>query len=168
MRFGMVPATAAALLIGVALYAGDVSAQQKTLKDQLVGNWTFVSSTGKTPDGSPTWGANPKGLLIFADNGAYSSIIVRADIPKFAANNRLQGTPEENKAAVHGAIGSFGKYTVDEANKSFTVRWEASTYPNNTGAEQPRPFVISGDDLKIINPASSAGGQTELLYKRAK
>jgi hypothetical protein len=52
----------------------------------------------------------------------------------------LQGTPEENKAAVHGAIGTFGKYTVDEANKSFTVRFEASTYPNNTGTEQTRPL----------------------------
>ena len=80
----------------------------------------------------------------------------------------MQGTPDENKAAVHGSIGTFGTYTVDEASKSFTVRFEASSYPNNTGIEQTRPFTITGDDLKITNPASSAGGQTELIYKRAK
>jgi hypothetical protein len=34
--------------------------------------------------------------------------------------------------------------------------------------EQTRPFTISGDELKIANPSSSAGGQSELLYKRAK
>jgi len=80
----------------------------------------------------------------------------------------LQGTPDENKAAVHGSIATFGTYTVDETSKSFTVRFEASTYPNNTGTEQTRPFAITGDELKITNPASSAGGQTELTYKRAK
>jgi hypothetical protein len=114
-------------------------------------------------------GANPKGLLIFADNGRYSSIIVRSDVPKFVSKNRVQGTAEENKAAVHGGIGSFGTYTVDEAKKSFTVRFEGSTYPNNTGTEQTRPFTITGDELKIINPASTATGeQTELTYRRAK
>ena len=156
-----------ALVLGTGLLANG-AAQQKTLKDQLIGTWTFVGSTGKNSDGSPIWGANPKGLLIFTDNGRYSSHIVRSDVPKFAAKNRLQGTPDENKAAVHGSIGTFGTHTVDEASKSFTVRFEASSYPNNTGIEQTRPFTITGDDLKITNPASSAGGQTELIYKRAK
>jgi hypothetical protein len=159
---------AATILMVFGLFAAP-TAQQKTLKDQLVGTWNFVSTTGKLPDGSATWGANPKGLLIFADNGRYSSIIVRSDVPKFVSKNRVQGTAEENKAAVHGGIGSFGTYTVDEAKKSFTVRFEGSTYPNNTGTEQTRPFTITGDELKIINPASTATGeQTELTYRRAK
>jgi Lipocalin-like domain len=159
---------AATILMVFGLFAAS-TAQQKTLKDQLVGTWSFVSTTGKLPDGSATWGANPKGLLVFADNGRYSSIIVRSDVPKFASKNRVQGTAEENKAAVHGGIGSFGTYTVDEAKKSFTVRFEGSTYPNNTGTEQTRPFTITGDELKIINPASTATGeQTELTYQRAK
>jgi hypothetical protein len=38
----------------------------------------------------------------------------------------LAGTPEENKAAVHGGIGTFGTYTVNEADKTFTVRFEAA------------------------------------------
>ena len=157
-----------ALLLAVVLVAANAAGQQKALKEQLIGTWTFISSTSKAADGSPAWGASPKGLLIFTENGRYSSHIVRGDVPKFAAKNRLQGTPDENKAAVHGAIGTFGTYTVDEAKKSFTVRFEASSYPNNSGTEQTRPFTISGDELKIINPASSAGGQSELVYKRAK
>ena len=159
---------AGALSLALSLFAGAAAAQQNTLKEQLVGTWTFISSTGKLADGSPVWGSNPKGLLIFTDNGRYSSQIVRADVPKFAAKNRLQGTPDENKAAVRGSISSFGTYTVNEANKSFTVRFDASSYPNNTGAEQTRPFTIVGDELKVMNPASSAGGQSELVYKRAK
>jgi hypothetical protein len=68
-----------------------------------------------------------------------------------------------------GSVANFGTYTVDEAHKSFTVRYEGSSYPNNEGTEQTRPFTITGDELKVINPASTAtGSQSELTYKRAK
>src|SRR5437879_1446686 len=90
-------------------------AQQKSLKEQLIGTWTFVSSTTKNADGSPLWGSNPKGLIIFTDNGRFSSHTMRGDRPKFASNNRGQGTPDENKAVAIGTISSFGTYTVDEA-----------------------------------------------------
>ena len=168
MRRSMPFILTALAALAVGLLPDNAKAQTKSLKDQLVGTWTFVSSTGKLADGSPAWGANPTGLLIFTDNGRYSSIIVRSDLPKFAAKNRMQGTPEENKAAVHGSIGGFGTYTVDEAKKSFTIRFEGSTYANNAGTEQTRPVTITGEELKIINPASTYGGQTELVYKRAK
>jgi hypothetical protein len=158
----------AALFLLASLHTDHAGAQQKTLKEQLVGTWLFVSTTVKLADGSPVYGPNPKGLLIITENGFYSSHILRADVPRFAANSRLQGTPEENKAAVQGSIASRGRYTVNEANKSITIRFEASTYPNNTGIEQTRPLTITGDDLKIINPGSSTGEQSELIYKRAK
>ncbi len=144
-------------------------AQAQSLKQQLVGTWTFVSSTTKMPDGSSAWGSNPRGLLIFTDNGRYSSQIMRSGRTKFAANNRAQGTPEENKTTVQGTIASFGTYAVNEANKTFTVRFEGSTYPNMEGTEQTRPFTITGDELKITNPSASIGGtSSELVYKRAK
>ena len=160
-------ALAALFLLALGL-PDDAGAEEKTLKDQLVGTWLFVSTTVKLADGSPVYGSNPKGLLIITENGFYSTHILRADVPKFAAKNRLQGTPEENKAAVQGSIASWGRYTVNEANKSITIRFEASTYPNNTGIEQTRPFTITGDDLKITNPGSSTGEQSDLIYKRAK
>jgi hypothetical protein len=148
--------------------ATTVSAQQKPLKEELVGAWSFVSSTGKAPDGSPVWGQNPKGLLIFMPDGHYASMIMRSDLPKFSSKNRLQGTPDENKAVVHGTIATFGKYTVDEQNKAFIVRFEGSTFPNNEGTQQTRHVTINGDELKIQNPASTIGGTTELTYRRAR
>ena len=156
------------VMLGLALLPPSVAAQQKTLKEQLVGTWMFVSTSAKLAGGSPVYGPTPKGLLIITENGFYSTHIVRGDVPKFAAKNRLQGTPEENEAAVHGSIASWGRYTVNEANTSITVRFEASTYPNNAGIEQTRPFTITGDELRIINPGSSTGGQSELVYRRAK
>jgi len=156
-------------MLGLAVLPNGAISQQKSLKDQLVGTWTFVSSTTKLPDGSPVWGSNPKGLVIFTENGRYSSHVMRTDRPKFAANSRAKGTPEENKAAVLGGIASFGTYTVDEAKKTFTIRYEGSSYPNLEGTEQTRPFTIAGDELKVTNPSPSVGGPpSEITYRRAK
>ena len=152
--------------MGAWLGANEAFAQQKS---QLVGTWTFVSSTSKAADGSPLWGSDPKGLVIFTDNGRYSTHLLRGDRPKFASKSRLQGTPDENKAAVHGGISSFGTYTVNEADKTFTIRFEGSSYPNLEGTEQVRPFTISGDELKVTNPAPTAGGPpSHIVYRRAK
>jgi Lipocalin-like domain len=93
---------------------------------------------------------------------------MRSDRPKFSSNNRLQGTPDDYKLMGHGTIATFGKYTVDEEKKAFRVRFEGSTFPNNEGSEQVRPVTISGDELRIQNPASTIGGTTELVYRWAK
>src|SRR4051794_29792051 len=161
---------ASAAVLGISMGAvTTAAAQQKSLKEELVGAWSFVSSTGKAPDGGPVWGQNPKGLLIFMPDGHYASMIMRSDRPKFSSNNRLQGTPDENKSVVQGTIATFGKYTVDEQKRAFTVRFEGSTFPNNEGTAQTRPaIIIAGDELKIQNPASTAGGTSELTYRRAK
>ena len=155
--------------LGFVLPPSNAVGQQKSLKDQLVGTWTVVSSTTKLPDGNLAWGSNPKGLYIFTDNGRYSSHLLRSDRPKFASNNRATGTPEENKAAVLGNSSNFGSYSVNEANKTFTIRFEGSSFPNLEGVEQTRPFMISGDELIVTNPAPTVGGSpSQLVLKRAK
>src|SRR5262245_54296500 len=127
MNRRMALAVTTTALLGSGLVLG---ASAQSLRQQLVGTWTFVSSTTKLPDGSSAWGSNPKGLIIFTENGRYSSQIMRSDRPKFASNSRAQGTPEENKAAVLGNVSSFGTYSVNEANKTYTIRYEGSSYPN--------------------------------------
>jgi len=46
---------------------------------------------------------------------------MRSDSTKFAANNRLQGTADDNKAAAQGTISTYGTYSVDEAKKTYTL-----------------------------------------------
>jgi hypothetical protein len=159
---------AAITTLAFALPFSNVMGQQGSLKGQLVGTWKLVSSTTKLPDGSAAWGTNPKGLLIFTENGYFSSQIDRSDLPKFTSENRAQGTPEENKAVVQGSSSSFGTYTVDETKKIYTLKFEGSSFPNRLGTEQTRAFTIAGDELKIDNPATTVGGSSELIYKRAK
>ena len=144
-------------------------AQQKSLKEQLMGAWTIVSATSKLPDGTLAWGDNPLGLLVFTSSGHYSTQLMRSDLPKYASNNRAKGTPEEYKAIAMGSVANYGTYSVDEANKSFTISYDGSTFPNRKGIKETRPFVIEGDELRITNPAPSTGGETsQLIYRRAK
>lgn len=157
------------LFMGVALPSGDALGQQKTLKEQLVGTWTYVSVDTVRPDGGrvPIFGPNPQGVASFDSNGRYILLTSRAGLPKFASNNRMEGTPEENKAVVQGSIAHFGRYTVNEADKTITFHIEASTFPNWNGAEQKRPFTLTEDELKWTTAASS-GGSAEVVLKRAK
>jgi hypothetical protein len=157
------------LVLGVALLSSEAVAQQKTLKEQVVGTWTYSSVDIVRPDGSrvPLFGPNPQGRAIFDGNGRYVLMTSRSGLPKFASNDRNKGTPEENEAVVQGSISHFGRYTVNEADKTITFHIETSTFPNWNGVEQKRPFTVTGDELKWTTAASS-GGSAEVVLKRAK
>jgi hypothetical protein len=93
----------------------------------------------------------------------------RPDLPKIASNNPSTPTPEEAKAIVGGAIGYFGTYTVDEANKTITLRIEASSFPNQLGSEQKRTITaLTADELKYSNPVAVSGGKIDVAMKRAQ
>ena len=77
------------------LVASPAAAQQKSLRDQIVGTWNFVVAEVVAPDGKKSFpfGETPKGILIFTAGGQFAQIHVASDVPKIASNNRLTGTP---------------------------------------------------------------------------
>ena len=156
--------------LGLALLPATSDAQQKSLKEQVVGTWTAVSTTNTAANGakSELFGPNPKGLMIFESNGCFSLISLRSDLPKFGTNNRATGTADENKAVVQGSIAYFGAYSVNEVDKSFTVQIEGAIFPNWTGTAQKRGLSISRDELTFTNAAGSTGGVNEVKYKRVR
>jgi hypothetical protein len=160
--------TLAVLALGLGIVLpGSVAAQ--TAKD-LVGTWTNVSNVNIRQDGTraDAFGPHGTGIAIFESNGHYADINVNPDVPKFAANNRVQGTPAENKAAVDGVIAHYGTYSFDAANKVINLKVEGSSYPNWAGTEQKRTIIsFAGDDLKW-SVAASAGGTGEVGWKRVK
>ena len=170
-RMGTLTVTTLALLcLGVALPASDTVAQQKSLEEQLVGTWTMVSNINMRPDGSryEALGPNPRGVFILDEDGHFAITIIGDARRKFASNNRLEGTPDENKSAVHGAIAYFGTYTVNEADHTLNFHIERCTFPNWDGTDQKRSVTITGDEMKYTNTAASGGGKAELVWKRAK
>jgi hypothetical protein len=84
-------------VLALALAGSQASAQQKSLRDQIIGTWNFVVAEVVAPDGKKSFpfGETPTGILIFTADGQFAQVHVASDVPKIASNNRLTGTPEE-------------------------------------------------------------------------
>ena len=103
--------------LGLVILSDGAIAQQKSLKEQIVGTWMLVSSDTVQPNGTrtPTFGPNPKGIAIFDAGGRYAFAFTNSSLPKFAGNNRLNATAEENKAVVQGSLADSVQRVVDLA-----------------------------------------------------
>jgi hypothetical protein len=141
----------------------------QTAKD-LVGTWTWASVDLTRADGTKTqpFGPNPKGYVIFDSNGRFAYLLARPDRPKFAANNREQGTPEENKASMLGVLAYSGRYSISDGGKTLIFHIEASSYPNAEGVDQKRSITLTEDELKWTNPAPTVGGTAHTALRRVK
>lgn len=171
MNYGVIFAVPSAfILFAIGLLPGTAVGQQKSLKEQIVGTWKYVAVDNVKPDGSrtPLFGPNPQGRAMFDSKGNYVLMTSRTGQPKFASNDRNRGTTDEYKAVAQGSIAHFGRYEVNETEKTITFKIETSTFPNWNGTSQKRPFSISGDELKWITPSASSGGSAEVVLKRAE
>ena len=145
-------AMVALLFLGIAPQTLAQSAQ-----DQLVGTWMLVSVQIEAPDGSKfdAFGANPTGILIMDGSGHISVQFIGSGLPKFASNDRLEGTSEENKAVQHGIFCYFGTYSVSGADHSLNIHIESSSFrigkrlieaisdPYRGRNEMDRPYCVN-------------------------
>jgi hypothetical protein len=107
------------------------------------------------------------GSLMFDSDGHFSAIFMRADLPRYASDSRAQGTPDDYKTTVNGAVAVFGTYTLSGTDLNLHI--DGSTFPNWNGINQKRTNVsVSATDLKYTQPTPSAGGPPlVVIWKRA-
>jgi hypothetical protein len=165
-------ACAAVAFGAISLPGGIATAQQASIKDQLVGAWILVSVVNEAADGSKTegFGSNPKGVIIFANEGYFSLLQSRADIPKIAASDRAKATAEEATAIVGATIAYYGTYSVNETDKTLAVKLQASTYANLLGGPEQKRIItaLTADELRFVNPRTPSGVTLHTVWKRAK
>lgn len=171
LRHGLVLATVSSFLV---LRAGEAATQQSPApaRQQFVGTWSLVSIHYVATDGRKVepFGPGAKGMLYFDAAGRFATQVMAANRPRFASNNRMIGTPEENKTVSQGVVAYFGTYTIDDPKHVVTLHIEQSSFPNWNGTDQQRTFVLTGDELRYTaatstaNPAESA----ELVWKRER
>jgi hypothetical protein len=166
----MKPTTIIAASLALLLSAG--AAPADTLKDKLVGAWDFVIAEVKAPDGTKSmpFGDRPKGTIVFTPDGRFAQIHVAADVPKIASGNRLKGTPEEYAAIMQRSISVFGRYTVDEDEKTVTFHIVSASFPNWEGEAQTRTIdKLTDEEFVNTNPNVAGGrGSASNFYKRVK
>ena len=139
----------------------------QTAKD-LIGTWALKSDDSTTPDGRKIqpFGPNPRGVAIFYSNGRFAIVGSRPDLPKFASNDRMHGTAEENEAIVHGSIAFYGTFSV--ANGVIVQHVEGGTWPAWIGTDQKRTITSFGPDEQTWTTVPSFGGRSELRWQRVK
>jgi hypothetical protein len=161
IRIAAVGAIAAGLLSASAIALG------QTLKEQIVGAWRTVSIYNEQGGVKQNlYGDQPVGLTIFDRSGYVIQYLSKADVPKFAANNRLKGTDQEYRAVMQSIITGFGTYTVD--GDTVNIKWVASSYPNRAGSTEKRTYKVKGDQMTVVNPTAASGGTSYQTFERAK
>ena len=159
------------LSASMAFAAADALAQAKLTRDKLVGAWEISSVEATRADGSKfdPWAGKLVSTVIFLPNGRYSVTLVRNDLPKIAAKDRMKGTPEEYQAIVQGTLTHFGTYSLDEATGVYTLNVEGSSYPNDVGTKQSRKInMFTGDEMQTTNPTPTTGTSAVVRFRRVK
>ena len=130
----------------------------------------LVAVTSEGPDGArgEPFGPDPKGVILFANDGYFSLLQSRAEIRRIAANDRARATPEEAQAIVSGSIAYYGTYAVSEADKTISVRLLNSTFANLLGSPEQKRIITSltEDELRFTNPRTPAGMTLLTVWKR--
>jgi len=170
MNRGSILSISAMTVLGLALVPSSAVSQQKSLKDQLVGAWTLVSRDNTAPDGTKgqPFGPNPRGILILEGSGRYAWMVGRPDRPKLKSTNASQVTAAELGAAAQGFGANFGTWSVNEADKTLTYRFEGALRPNNEGTEEIDSVSLAGDELKLSWNLVGGGGRGDEVWRRAK
>ena len=164
MKQRVVFGLSAMLAVGLLSLPDSINAQQKSLREQLVGTWTLVSC-----DAPYCVDSNPSGILIFDGSGRYAQVFASRGRPKFSTTGNRRAVPaEEYKAAAMGLVANFGTWSVNEADKTLTTHVDGALFPNIEGTDGKGTVGLSGDELKLIGPTAVPGGRSEEAYRRAK
>jgi Lipocalin-like domain len=161
----------AATALGLAVLPSSAVAQQKSLKEQLVGTWNLISTQTADPNGNKRfpYGTSPRGILILDANGRYAAVQGRSDRPRLKSALRLQVTKEELGAAALDFAAQFGTWSVSEADKALFRRTEVALIPNFEGTEAKANITLAGDDLRLTLEVSSVTGDSiDAVYRRIK
>ena len=157
-------------LVIVPALSGRGAAQTPSLKDQLIGTWIYVSSTGKREDGSNVPRPNLRGAVTYTADGRFHFITTPIEAPNYASGDPARPSPDEAMATASRSIAYTGTYTVDETTRTILPNVEASTFPNLVGASNQRRVVtsIGPDEMRFTNPRTPAGVTLEVVWKRAR
>jgi hypothetical protein len=160
------------MVLGLALLPGGAVAQQKSLKEQLVGVWELVSCERTTASGTKQpYCVNSKGVLILDASGRYAHMIAAGSRPKLTAVNRVDAPAEQYKAAAQGFVANFGTWSVNEADMMITRHYDGALLPNYEGRDVKNSVTVAGDELTLVDPNPPDDfdqGRMVTVYRRVK
>src|SRR4051794_2158126 len=95
-------------VLGLALTAGQASAQEKSFKEMITGAWIVTSVFDEYQNGEKkdNWGGAVKGQITFGRTGRFTQILIGPTVASMKGND-----PRKPDALI---VAYYGTYTVDE------------------------------------------------------
>lgn len=150
--------------VGLAALPGIAFSQGKSLRDSIIGSWLVTSVVDQYESGRKinNWG-EVRGNFNFDPSGRFSQIIIGD--PQAAIKT---ADPRKPDAPV---VAFYGSYTVNEANKTVSLKLEGASYSARVGTPMTSTVAINGDVMSLLGSArkDQEGTFTPLVeLKRAK
>lgn len=129
---------------------------------KLVGFWTLVTSYDKRPNGETVLprGDMPKGSLVYERSGRMTVQIM----PQFGSLNPSAVTSKDPGPALTDYTAYFGKFKVNERERSVTHHLEGSLDSREVGKTRTRFYQLCGDRLTLTTPAFEVDGEERVRY----
>ncbi len=155
-------------LVTIPAFPSSSVAQEKLLRDQLVGTWIYVSSTARRDNGSTVQRPSFKGTATYTADGRFQLIAARTDAPEYKSGDPARPS-SDGVLASSGSYTYTGTYTVDENTKTIHANIATSTFPNFAGAADLRRIIksITADEMSLSN-LDTPGITIDTVWKRAK
>ena len=134
------------LLCLLMLVAGTAHADDRDLKQKIVGNWKLVSVVYEDQDTkgrTPVYGEHPRGRQIATADGVWLALVT-------ADGRAIPKTDEERAQALRTMIAYTGRYRVEDGK--VVTKVEAAWNEAWVGGEQTRFIRFEGDRLFIESP----------------
>ena len=149
------------LLLG-ALSGSSVAAEQKSLKDRLVGTWTLISISNELGSEDKRRAVSPpaKYTTTFEPNGRVTSTMTAA-----VTVQELDGKPRPDTIRT---VTFSGTYAVDDTDRSVTYQPERGSL-GFSGATDPKTVVIvKGNQFEQVSHSLGSSATTREVWQRVK
>lgn len=84
--------------------------------------------------------------------GNMSVQIARKERPRFTSADRMSGSAEEKKTAFESYVAYYGRYRVDERERTVTHEVQQALFPNWSGSKQVRYYIFADRKLTLRTP----------------
>ena len=124
--------------------------------DSLEGRWRLLAAEDVRQDGTVArypWGRHPVGSIVVQDGSCYLQI-ASSDVPSFQAS-APPVVEQMKEALLRTYIAYSGPCTVDEAEKSVSIKVQTAWRPDYVGTDQKRFFRFEGGKL-LFGPAPNS------------